>query len=168
MHIGDVVAYKGTRWLVTGTKPGLLCALRAWDGTEAEVPALADKDPTSGVQVLAEPGKWPFLTTAMRTKDGPIVRITMVRNGRAQELEPLVEWSSSMDRPGGPVYFNPSLRLQRGEILVASHKSGKMTRLMVNASFGSVKLRQQRVAKANEPPPRRTVYDRLMSDDEDL
>lgn len=167
MRIGDITTFQGKRWQVTGTKADHLCVLRAWDGSETEVPDSFEKDPESGLVVVAHPTAWPFIAAPIRGKAGPIVKVTFVREGRPRELEPLVDWApSSMQRPGGPVFFNPELRLQRGEVLVAAYQSGKMARLMVNASFASVKRRQERVQQANQPPVRRTVYDRLMSDDD--
>lgn len=168
MRVGDVVTYQGKRWAVTLLKTGRLCVLRTWEGEETEVPDTYEKDPESGLKVVAEPGKWPFLTAPLRTKDGPLVRVTIVRNSRQRELGPLVDWApSGMLRPGGPVYFSPELRLEQGEVLVATYRSGKMTRLTVNVGFASVKRRQQRARQANLPPVRRTVYDRLMADDDD-
>ena len=169
MRIGDIATHQGKCWLVASTKAGHLCVLRAWDGSEAEVPDGCEKDPESGLKVVAHPSTWPFIAAPIRSKAGPIVRVTIVREGRQLELEPLVDWvPSSMQRPGGPIFFNPELRLQRGEVLVACYQSGKTTRLMVNASFATVKRRQQRIQQANQPPVRRTVYDRLMSDDDDM
>lgn len=168
MRIGEVVAYQDKRWLVTTMRPGSMALIRAWDGTELEVPVAFDKDPKSGLTVVAEPGKWPFLTVPMRTKAGPVVRVTLARSNQPRELTPLDEWvPSDLVRPGGPIFLNPSLHLERGEVLVAAYKSGKLTRLVVNTGFASVKLRQQRAMKPKAPPPR-TVYDRLMSDDDDL
>lgn len=167
MKIGDVVSFQDKRWFVASTKPGRICVLRTWEGVETEVPEAFDQAKESGLRIIAEPSRWPFLTVPMRIKEGPLIKMTMVRQGRSLELEPLVEWApSSTMRPGGPVYFNPSLRLQRGEIVVAVHKSGKMARLMVNAAFASVRVRQHRAFLASQPPARRTVYDRLMADDE--
>lgn len=169
MRISDVVTYQDKRWLVTTAKPNRLCVLRTWEGSETEVPLSFDKDETSGLKRVAETSKWPFLSVPMRLKDGPIVRVTIGRNGRTQELAPLTDWvPSNMTRPGGPIFFNPELRLQRGEVLVAAYRSGRMTRLTVNAAFGSVKQRVRRAELANQPPVAPTVYDRLMATEDEF
>ena len=163
MHITDVVTYQDKRWLVTSLKPGKLCVLHAWDGAETEVPATFDKDPDSGLKVVAEASKWPFMTAPMRAKAGPIVQVAIGQN----ILIPLTDWvPSDVTRPGGPIYFNPALRLELGVVLVAKHKNGSLTRLKVNMAFASVRLRQERTRLANQPPVRRSVYERLMDDDE--
>jgi hypothetical protein len=168
MRIGNLVEFQDRRWLVTGKRTGLLCLLRAWDGTEVEVPELADKDVTFGLKVAAQAQAWPFLTAPMRVKEGPVIRVTLMRTGQQRELQPLVDWApASPYQPGGALFFNPALRLQRSEVLIAIRQRGKMDRLVVSTGFGTLKQRQQRASLANQPPPKVSVYDHLLADDED-
>lgn len=166
MKIGDIVLLDKQRWLVLDQRPGKLCRIRTWEGTEQEVPESADTNPTSGLTLEASSGTWPFLTVPLRAKDGPIVRVTFARGGALRDLEPLVDWvPSGLLRPGGPVFLNPSLGLRFGEVVGAVHKSGRQVRLTVTQAFASVRLRQQRLAAERQPVVLKTVYDRLMSDD---
>jgi len=168
VRIGNIVEYQDKRWLVTGQKPGRLCVLRTWEGTEVEVPEQFDKDATSGLKIVGASQTWPFLTAPMRGKEGPVTQVTIMRDGRQRVLQPLTDWvPASLHQPGGALYFNPSLHLQRGEILVASRKSGKMDRLVVNAGFLTLRQRQRRATMATQTPTR-SVYDHLLDDDEDL
>jgi hypothetical protein len=66
---------------------------------------------------------------------------------------------------GGALFFNPELRLSRGEILIATHRNGSLTRVAITPAFGSLRLRKKRLLKANEPSTNPTAFDRIMQDD---
>lgn len=168
MKIGDIVAYWDKRWLVTTASEGHMYVLRTWSGEETEVPRLYDEQAASGLKIVARAGSWPFIAAPIRTKNGAITRVALLREGRQWELTPLVHWApSGMQRPGGPLFFSPDLHLQCGEVLIATYKSGKSARLLVNTSFANVQTRKRKAELAQQPPARRTIYDRLM-DDEDM
>lgn len=158
MQIGDLVLFEKTHWQVESQNDHLF-VLRAWDGQTKEV---HPKD--LGVKVLTHPPtRWPFIMVPVRVKDGPIVKLTIVRENKVWLFEPLIDWvPADRVRAGGAVFINPKTKLKVGEIVIAHHKNNRMARIAITASFGSVAQRQARV----KPKPEvRSVYERVMDDD---
>lgn len=159
MQIGDLVLFEKTRWQVESQHDNLFI-LRAWEGRTREV---HPKD--LGVKVLTHPPtRWPFCTAPVRVKDGPIVKLTIVRENKVWLFEPLIDWvPADRIRAGGAIFINPAAKLKIGEVLVVHYKSNRAARITITSSFGSVAQRQAR-AQPNKPAAR-PIYERLMDDD---
>lgn len=159
MQIGDLVSLEKMRWQVESQQDDLFI-IRAWDGQTREV---HPKD--LGVKVVTHPPtRWPFILVPVRVKDGPVVKLTIVRENKVWIFEPLIDWvPADRIRAGGAIFINPSVQLKTGEIVVAHHKSNRLARVAITPSFGSVAQRQ---ARAQKPKPEvRSVYERVMDDD---
>lgn len=159
MRVDDIVKYQDTYWLVGRTAEGL--SLTSWDGVCVPGRGLTDRE----VEVVGNYLNWPFIAAPRRrhVEDGHVVQVSRTRRGRTTVLVPLRHWvPSHWLRAGGSVFFNPALRLGIGEVLVALHSSGRLSRLTVTRAFGSVKLRKARIAPKPVPPTR---ADRLLNDD---
>lgn len=163
IQIGDLVEYQNERWLVGQRNTGVrTVTLRKLDGTSTEV---ANDDPTARV-VANLPTAWPFITVAR--KNAPIDQVTITRGGRTSALTPMVAWVPADPlHNGGVLYFHPRLNLRHGEVLVARHANGAMTRINVTPSYGTVQRKLAIDVLKRDPPPPETRYDRLLQDDDD-
>lgn len=164
MQIGTIIRFQDCRWQVVASDEPTYQAV-AWNGSSVE---LTDGDPD--VEIAAHPPtEWPFLAAPRRLRDGPIVKVRRTVDGQAQELPPLVDWAlTSRLSSGGSIFFNPRLRLRQGEILVAEHRSGYLSRLRVTRGFGTVSGRKRRAEQPLRTHGRRTAYDRLLNNDDDF
>lgn len=154
MNIGDIIFYQDKLWKVSGQNRdyGTL-VLVSFDAVRIEVPAGLKIDQWFSTTA------WPFV--ALPTKTFKAGRVIEVRRG-GSVLKPMLEWvPSDMLRAGGSLFFNPSLGLEVGEVLVACHEKGSLTRVSILRDFGSIKQRQQRKASPWKPKAPVTVYDRL-------
>lgn len=158
MDTGDIVLYRDKLWRFSSSNRDFgTCILVNFDTERVEVSS-AD----TSVKVLYSTTGWPFsVIPAKAFKAGRIVEIK--RRGVA--LRPLVDWvPSDMLRAGGSLFFNPDLKLQSGEVLVARHEKGFLARVPITKAFGTGKQRQKRKASPWKPAPPVTVYDRLTGD----
>lgn len=158
--IGDIVLYRDARWKVSSHSTSFrTCQLVQFSGEKLEV---ADDDPA--LEVLFHPAtSWPFVAGPVHARSGPLVSVKRGEIG----LAPLVDWvPSDFLRPGGSVFFNPSLRLRNGEILVGIHANGARSRITITKAFGTVRTRQHRKANPPKLSGPRSSFDRLMNDDD--
>jgi hypothetical protein len=166
MKIGDLVTYAGHRWKVAVRNSQYrTCTLARPDGPSVEVPddmdyrPLPDRPKLEVICHLAT--EWPFIAAPVRPRSGPVVKITR----RRQDLMVMYDWvPSDFLRPGGSIFLNPELHLRQGEVLAATHQDKSLSRMVVTATFGTIK---RRIAQQNKPksaPRVRTVYDHLMDD----
>lgn len=160
MQIGDLVSFEKVRWQVESQRDDLF-VIRSWDDQTKEV-----HPKYLGVKVLVHPpSRWPFVMVPVRVKDGPVVKLTIVREGKVWVFEPLIDWvPADRVRAGGAIFINPTTKLKTGEIVVAHHKSNRLARIAITPSFGSVAQRQAREAKA-APVEIKSVHERVMDDD---
>lgn len=163
LQIGDLVEYMSSRWLVSQQHRGVrTVVLRQLDGKAQEV---ANDD--SACKVIANlPTQWPFIT--IPKKSSPIASITVARGVRVFSLKPMEAWVPADPlHNGGVLYFNPRLNLRQGEVLVARHANGALTRVNVTASYGTAqrKLLIDEAKRAPEAP--QTRYDHLLMDEDD-
>jgi hypothetical protein len=163
MKIGDVVLYENRRWkIVSHNRDFRTSVIADFDGNKIEVPD--DLDQGELLSVLFNPSEsWPFTSVPVKAKAGPLRRVT--RGDLA--LRPMADWiPSDFLRPGGAIFFNPVLRLRTGEILVATHQDGTLSRITITKGFGTVRRKVARAEKKNAPKPQQmSVYDRLMAGD---
>jgi len=166
LKIGDIVLYREARWKVVSQSPSFrTCVLARFDGTKDEV---ADDLDVTGeeLKVLFNPADtWPFVACHVHAKAGPLVD---VQRG-PMSLSPLVDWvPSDFLRPGGSVFFNPTLRLRQGEVLVGVHQNGTRSRISITKAFGTVTRRKQRAANPEKTRGPRSSFERLLDDDDPI
>jgi len=163
MKIGDVVLYQSQYWkLVTCNSEYRTCMAMDFDGNKVEIPD--DYDESGQLVVMYNPSaSWPFTSVPDKLKAGPLRRVTR----GTTLLRPMVDWMpSDFLRSGGAIFFNPALRLSTGEILVATHQSGALSRITITKGFGTVRRKVARAEKKSAPPKTPlSVYDRLMAGD---
>jgi len=167
VRVGDLVEYEGDRWKVTGhNRDFRVCILTNWERTKREVPDDADVPTDEGptpVTVICNPNQdWPFVQARIRSESaGPVQQI--LRGGTP--LAPLHDWvPSGLYRPGGPIYFNPTLRLRIGEVLVAVHAGGARGRIGLGKQFGTAARRKARAEAPKRPAGPKTRFDRILAD----
>ncbi len=155
--VGDLVRYNEYVWLVMQhDKQVSILKLRNWEDTVVEAP-----NDRSEVQLLARPSaQWPFVAAPVKSSVGPVEKVFRAET----ELVPLTDWvPSAIGRSGGSIFFNPQLRLRVGEVLVAHHRTGRLSRINITPAFGTVGTRRKREAVQNKEPL--TLNQRLLSDD---
>jgi len=175
MELGDLVQYQDKRWLVTSyDRVARLMTLYSLDGSKIELPREFDRTHTAELGVVANPPKqWPMLTAPFKSGAGPFVRLVVPGPpGRDSErvLEPWVDWvPSDFAREGGSFFVRPEVRLLPGMLLLATHRSGSLIRIVVPKTFGTVAHRVA-VSKARAPaarPSEQNRFTRLFNDDDD-
>lgn len=152
--IGDVVRHKGSVWKVSARNRdfGTLTLVDA-DLKRDEVPS--DQD----LEVLYSTTGWPFV--AIPTKSFKEGRIVLIGHG-SRTLHLLLDWvPSDMTRTGGALFLNPALGLKAGDVLVARHEKGTISRITITKAFGSIQDRGKRKKRPWKPRPPSTIYDRL-------
>ncbi len=153
--IGDVVRHQEVLWKVSGRNRDFGTLLLVDDHVRrVEVPADLD------LEILHSTKDWPFV--AIPTKAFKYGRIVSVEHNRIM-LHLFLDWvPSDMLRAGGSLFFHPTLGLQIGDVLVATHEKGAHTRISITKSFGNIKKRQRRKQRPWKPKASSTTYDRLM------
>lgn len=155
LGLGDLVEYDQSRWVVA-YRNNLAKTVTLSQGERSTDFEVACDDPA--LTYIDTPKNWPFITGKTRPGYGHLVSIE--RSGEV--LRPLIDWvPSNFKRPGGPVFFNPSIRLRVGEVLVAIHANGTRVRMSVTSNFKTVADKTRKAAEVKKPP---TVYDHLVSD----
>lgn len=166
MKIGDLITRDGDYWLVVRYDPKRTrtsSILRA-DGVMQEIPH------DEAVPVVANPSlDWPFVAAPLKPKWGPVIHLSRpnrpVGASDFVELRLYRDWlPSEPARAGGSIFLNPELRLQVGDYLLARHREGHASSVVIPANFGTVRQKQDRVA-ATKPKAERTAYTRLLDDD---
>lgn len=139
MNLGAVVRYEEKLWRVYKLDSHVRTAtLIRWGGHLQEV---ADDDPN--VVVVANLDQWPVVTARVKPTAGPLVKLSLTRNGRSRALEPLVDWvPSDLMRAGGSIFMKPELNLRVGEILIAEYANGNATRIVITKRYGSMAQRK--------------------------
>jgi len=167
LRIGDLVEYQNERWYVAQRHAGVRTViLRQLDGKSQEIPN--DSDSTDCKVIANLPRQWPFVAAPRHSKAGPITDITVVRQHKRFSLKPMQAWvpSDSLQN-GGVIYFHPKLALRPGEVLVAHHQNGGITRLSITLAFGTAQRRIALDEFRRDPPAPQTRYDHLMSEEEE-
>lgn len=162
IQIGDLVEYRDARWLVSQRHPGVrTVVLRQINGTSEEIP-----NDTPECKVIANlPTQWPYITIPKKTSQ--ITSITIVRE-KVLELAPMKAWVPADPlHNGGVLYFHPNLRLRQGEVLVARHANGGVTRINVTKSYGTAQQKMEARESRRPAPEPQTRYDLLMAEDDD-
>jgi len=118
------------------------------------------------VEIVANPSEnWPFVAPPIKPILGPIKTLAWPR--REIDIRPLVlyrDWlPSDPVRAGGSIFLNPRLGLQIGDFLLATHITGKLSRIVIPPQFGTIRQKQARVAV--KPKADKTAYTRLLDDD---
>lgn len=153
MRAGDLVAYLDERWIAVRVDDELRVALLVNQaGRRVEVADSMETDEPEVLQVVAHPPTaWPFVALPTRRLTGPVVTVTIPNpRTRDRDLNTWVDWVPSDPlREGGTMYFNPSLRLRQGEVLLATFRNGTTGRITIPRSFGTV---AQRGAAKSAPP----------------
>lgn len=129
-------------------------------GQPGELIEVAEDDP--GIRVVAYPRlSWPFEVSPTRVSFGPVREILRTNRTGGAVLRRLQDWvPSNFQRSGGPIFFNPSLRLRTGEVLVLQDSKGRLSRMTITPTFGSLAKREARREKGKPQPV--TVYDRIL------
>lgn len=149
MELGDLVQYKGKRWIVVKFEREVrLMTLMNFSLEKCEVPKDYDKTHKEELQVVANPSKqWRVLTAKVKSiKSGPFVKLVdPAEMGRpSRTLVPMVDWvPSDLGRCGGSFFVRPSLSLLPGALLIGTHRDGSSVRILVPKTFGTT---AQRVA----------------------
>lgn len=91
------------------------------------------------VQVVSNPpSDWPYANPSyVATNKSPIIQV--FRGNKL--LTPLEEWVPSDFNRQGSVFFNPNLKLRKGEVLTAVCANKRNLRLVITPSFGTVSCR---------------------------
>lgn len=169
MRAGDLLEMKhdNTRWIVRRVLPkARIVQVLGADGSERELASNAEE--VGDVVVLVNvPESWPMVAAPMKRNGGRVKEIRRPRTVlKFDVLVPFVDWVASDPlREGGPIFFNPSLNVRPGEVMVAEHVRGTLSRITIPAKFGTV---NQRVAvqDAKRAPPRpRDAFDVLLDDE---
>lgn len=162
MKTGDLVQFDGARCFLLRMDPQTrMAALVYPDGRKVEVPDTLDVDDPVRLQVVANPSsEWPMVACPTKRGAGPVIRVTVPPRNR--ELRQWVDWMPADPlRAGGTIFFNPALRLSGGDLLLATHRSGFVSRITVPLKFGTVAQRVAAVpAPRFEPQPERTRFNR--------
>jgi hypothetical protein len=164
VKLGDLVSHADAYWLVTRYDPKRTrtATLLSSSGTLLEIPH------DEAVTVIANPGQdWPFVAAPLKPTWGAISRIVRPTRAEAEPVELTLyrDWlPSEPARAGGSIFFNPNLRLQIGDYLLAKHANGKDSSIVIPAHFGTVRQKQARAAA--KPRQDRTAYSRLLDDDQ--
>jgi len=171
MQVGDIIELHGSgpedryRVLQHERMTRTYKVIQWSTGTLMEV--ADDMDATDDqCQVVCNPAAdWPFVATKVRpTRIGPV--ISVLRSSENRLLIPMQDWAPTDQlKAGGALFFSPDLRLRQGEVLVATHREGTMTRIAITKAFGSVKLRRKRAERARKPPEPPTAFDRILQED---
>lgn len=169
MRTGDLIVWNGQRWTVRAVDRRSRLATILSDDLKIDwVPFDLDKKEPRSCQVICNPPEdWPFIALSTKGKRGRLVLIN--RSGVVGQQEtPIAQWhdwvaSDPMRLGGGPVFFNPALRLIPSETLIAIFETGLPARILVPLGFGTVKQRKDHVAA--KPTEQKTAFDKLLDDD---
>ena len=170
MKTGDLLLRNGMHWVVRNIDRRTRLATLLNEDMQTEwVPLDLDKRQPSVCQVICNPpDEWPFIAISAKSRRGRLVVISRAASQGHQEAA-IVQWrdwvsADPLRLGGGPVFFNPILRLIPSETLIATFEAGPPVRIMVPMGFGTVQQRKDRAAV--KPVEAKTAFDRLM-DDED-
>jgi hypothetical protein len=164
LQIGDLLEHQSLRWMVTQRHPGVrTVVLRQLDGTSLEVPD------DQALQVIGNlPSQWPFVAAPRHQAYGPIIALSVVRQGKKYALKPMQAWVPSDPlHNGGVLYLHPKLNFRPGEVLVAQHRNGTLSKVSITKSFGTVQRRLAIEEARRDPPTPQTRYDHLLMDEDD-
>lgn len=172
MDIGDLAQYQGKRWIVAShDRPSRTCTLFSQSGEEVELAREHDKTHPKELQVVASPGKqWPMLIAPVHPGAGPFERLTIpaLPGRRDRVLEAWVDWvPSDPTREGGSFFVRPEVRLLPGILLLATHRSGLVVRVVVPKTVGTVAQRKARAQAKVPPKPDPGRLGRILRDDDD-
>lgn len=123
------------------------------------------------VTVVANPARdWRLISAAMKPGKGPFVKVTAPVFPVTQPervLVPWVDWiQADLIREGGPLFVHPSVKLVPGEVLIAHHRAGSTTRIVITRHLATTAQRVARAAKQTTTPEVVTRFSRFRDDDE--
>jgi hypothetical protein len=164
VKLGDLVQHSDAYWLVTRYDPKRTRTATLLNAVGAVLEIPHDE----AVTIIANPSQdWPFVAAPLKPSWGPINRLVRPSLMETEPVELMLyrDWlPSEPARAGGSIFFNPNLRLQVGDYLLAKHANGKDSSVVIPANFGTV--RQKQAQAASKPKPDRTAYSRLLDDDQ--
>jgi hypothetical protein len=166
MKLGDLISWRGQRWVVRSVdRRARLASILGEDLRTDTVPYNLDQRTSEACQVICNPSEqWPFIAVGVKNNRGRLIRID-----RAVPVPtPLRMWhdwlpSDPLRMGGGPVFFNPELRLGFSESLLATFETGLPGKIVTPPGFGTVRQRQSRAAV--KPKEKKTAFDRLLDED---
>jgi len=168
VRTGDIIVRHGLRWTVRAVdRRSRLATILNEDLKFDWIPIDLDKKQPDGCQVICNPpDEWPFIAIATKGKRGRLVLINRVPMGLQEQ--PIAQWhdwvaADPMRVGGGPVFFNPELRLTPSETLIAIFDKGLPARVTVPLGFGTVQQRKDRLTA--KPTEQKTAFDKLLDDD---
>ena len=174
MELGDLVQYKGERWLATSfDRVARVMTLYSAGGVKTELPREFDRVHPTELQVVASPSKqWGMLTAPCKGGGGgPFVKMVVTgMPGRTKDrvLEPWVDWiPSDFARNGGSFFVRPEVKLLPGMLLLATHRNGSIVRVSVPTTFGTVARRKALAEAKASKPPEQNRFTRLLGADDD-
>jgi hypothetical protein len=152
MEAGDLVEIEGHRWLVTGVVRKV-ATLRSAAVAGLQVPS------DTPATVVANPAR-DWIYVPVKLMRGRITRVRRPLPGGL--MMALLEYTAWVDAGAG-IYVSRSTGLGRGDILHVE-VNGRVQQVRVKSTDSL----SRRVRRVREPPPApRTVFDRLMQDDDD-
>jgi hypothetical protein len=168
MRLGDLIDWAGRRWVVRRIERSTRTAiLHDGERTSETVPDDLDKVKPEDCRVVCNPpDDWPFVAITQRPKLGRVVRIAKPQgaNGETSDLVAFQDWVvADPAQPGGAIFFNPTLNLRLGDMLVAIYERGR-ARIQIPRDFLSTSEKVARSTVSSEAP-RLSVYDRLRRND---
>lgn len=106
--------------------------------------------PEESLDVVSNPPQqWPFAApTTKSNRKSPIVKILRGQ----QELALFTEWVPSDFMRQGPVFFSPTLKLRKGEILTAVCQNNTTLRITITPGFATVQKRGENATSAASGP----------------
>lgn len=161
LGLGALVEYDGALWVVEQVD-GTAKTLYLSQGQPGVLVEIVDDDPKAVLKGHPR-SDWPFEVMQTEIRHGAIQKVLRTTKEGVVELQRLQDWvPSNFQRPGGPIFFNPQLRLRTGEVLLIQHASGHKKRLTITPSFGSLAKREARRKKAQQKSEPKTVYKRIL------
>lgn len=141
MKIGSIVELDGQYWKTVGHSRLMKTVHLANFDSKLEVP---EED----LKVIAVPSEsWPFAQPRVTTNEkSPIVRILR----GSTELSPFTEWVPTDFQRQGAIYFNPSLKLRKGEVLTATCLNKTSVRIVIGPTFGTIAKKVAKAVAKNE------------------
>lgn len=169
MKVQDLVLYQSVRWLVIGHDEDYgTFQLYSQTGTRLKV---ADEHEAKalGIELVANPAsEWPMIAFPHKRGYGAFDTVS-IPGPRNRMLVSWVDWvPGNPVQEGGVIYFNPELRLKKGQTLMATFRSKKVSRISVPLAFGTLaqRIENAEAIKNPAPPPEpKTRFNRNILDD---
>lgn len=152
MRSWDLLEYRGQRWVAQShNRDARVMIIYGESGTKVEVSDSLEED-EQDCKVIANLAKdWLVLLGPVRKGAGPFSNLSIPAS-MSEPVRPLRMWfdwlPNDFIRDGGSIYLNPQVGARPGSIILATHRKGSVSRIVVPAVVGSV---SQHVTKARAP-----------------